>query len=322
MKASGVPEPILRADADDLLESARRCEQGGALDRALDGYHAAAAAATDPALESAALSAASRVLRATCQWDEAITSARRSGEAARRAGRDDLVADALNAEAAVYHQRGATDRARELYEEILRSSADQRRRGVALQNLGSLAAAGGDLATAERRFLESYRCFRAASYTFGEVFALNNYACAALDQGNAEIAEAMLEEALDRARDAEDLELVAIATKNHAQALGALGRRGEALDAASAALGHFATVGNQLRQVECFELMGDLNAADGLDPQTALVCYRRGVALAREIGAAGHVSRLCDRILDAQRAAREAASREGDGAAIDAPSPR
>jgi tetratricopeptide (TPR) repeat protein len=304
MRASVVPDLAHAADPEGLFEQARRCEQGGALDRALDGYRSAAAQAADPALESSALCAASRVLRATCQWDDAITTARRSGEAARRAGRGDLVADALNAEATVHHQRGDAEQAQAIYEEILRSGADERRRGVALQNLGSLAAARGDLATAERRFLESYRCFRAASYTFGEVFALNNYACAALDQGNPEIAEAMLDEALERARAAEDLELVAIATKNHAQALGALGRRIEALDAASVALGHFTTVGDAVRQVECFELMGDLNADAGEDPETALVCYRRGAALAREIGADGHVTRLADRILAVQHAAR------------------
>lgn len=291
-------------DVDELIEQARRLEQGGALDRALDSYRAASDAAKDPAAQSVALCGASRVLRAACRWDDAIIAARRSGEAARRAGRADCAADALNAEATVHHQRGDAGLARELYEEILRTSEDERRRGVALQNLGSLAASSGDLATAERRFLESYRCFRAASYTLGEVFALNNYACAALEQGNAEIAAAMLEEALRRAREAQDLELVAIATKNHAQALGALGLRFEAIDAASAALGHFATVGDALRQVECFELMGDLNAASGGDAETALVCYRRGAALAREIGAEGHVTRLCDRIVAAQHASR------------------
>ena len=306
-----MPDVFDDAGSDELIERARRLEQGGALDRALEGYRSAARIASDPATESVALCGAARVLRAACQWDDAITAARQSGEAARRAERADLVADALNAEATVHHQRGDADLARELYERILSTSEDQRRRGVALQNLGSLAAAGGEPATAERRFLESYRCFRAAEYTFGEVFALNNYACAALDQGNAEIAAAMLEEALDRARDAQDLELVAIATKNHAQALGALGLRSEALDAASTALGHFATVGDAVRQVECFELMGDLNAAEGGDAETALVCFRRGAALAREIGAEGHVTRLCDRIVAAQRASRSQSGAQG-----------
>lgn len=317
MGASGVPETFACLDSDELIEQARRLEQGGALDRALESYRAAAEAASDPAAESVALCGASRVLRAACRWEDAIIAARQSGEAARRAGRADCAADALNAEATVHHQRGEADLARELYEEILRTSEDERRRGVALQNLGSLAAASGDLAAAERRFLESYRCFRAASYTLGEVFALNNYACAALDQGNAEIAAAMLEEALRRARDAQDLELVAIATKNHAQALGALGLRFEAVDAASAALGHFTTVGDSLRQVECFELMGDLNSAEGGDTETALVCYRRGAALARDIGAEAHVARLCDRIVAAQRATR--APRAATGTDASAP---
>ena len=314
-----MPAAFRDVDPGDLLEQARRLEQGGALDRALDAYRGAAGAAADPALEAPALCGAARILRAGCRWDEAITAARRGAEAAQRAERADLVADALNAEATVHHQRGDAAAARALYERILDSCADERRRGVALQNLGSLAAASGDLAAAEQRFLQSYRCFRAAEYALGEVFALNNYACAALDQGNAEIASAMLEEALERAREAQDLELVAIATKNHAQALGALGLRAEALDAASAALGHFATVGDAVRQVECFELMGDLNAADEGDADTALVCYRRGAALAREIGAEGHVTRLCDRIVAAQHASRASRSTSRDDAASPRP---
>ena len=89
------------------------------------------------------------------------------------------------------------------------------------------------------------------------------------------------------------------------------------LYAASAALGHFTTVGDSLRQVECFELMGDLNSAEGGDTETALVCYRRGAALARDIGAAAHVARLCDRIVAAQRATR--APRAATGTDASAP---
>lgn len=274
----------------DLLQEGLRCERSGVLDRARAIYESAAGS-RDAAIASEALRRLSSVQRTLCAWDDAVALARRSAEVARLARRDDLVAEALNAEAAVYQSRGDFDAATPLLERILTVTADDRVRGIALQNLGSIAAERGDLETAERRFVESRDCFQRAGYQWGVAVALNNIGCAALDGGNIARAEAALAEALSAAQATEDHDLLALARLNRAKALSAQGRVTDAEELASSALGYYVTARNTWRRVECLRVLGDINVQLG-NRATARRCLEQGLRLAREIGARNEVERL------------------------------
>lgn len=272
------------------IEEGLRLEKFGMLDRALAHYEAAASN-DDPLTVTTAWRRRASVLRTRCDWDGALAAARESAAVAIRHGLRDAHAEALNAEAAVFQSQGDFAAAIPLLERILEMTADPRIRGVALQNLGAIAAEGGDLETAEHRFLESYRCFQAADYAWGQAFALNNYGRAAMDRDNLEIAERVLVRAVDLAREIEDLDLAALATMNLAETMLCAQQLERADEAASTALGYFDMAGNRWRRVECLRLLGDINYRDG-QAETARRCYEQGLELARELNVQMEVTRL------------------------------
>jgi tetratricopeptide (TPR) repeat protein len=268
-------------DAAELLEDGMRSEKLGVLDRALDGFVAAAALAADPDIRSRALTRQSIVLRTQCRWPEALEVARQSRAVAARASLPVRVAEAYIAEANVHLARGRFDEALPTFEEVLASTDDPRLRGIALQNIGSIQAQGGMLDAAVASFGESFSCFEAAGYLRGQAIARNNQGRAALDGGDAHAAAPILEEALVLAREVEDGELIGLALLNLAEAMLPLhATRAEEL--AATALGHFRTSGNHWRHVEALRLLGDINSHRGHDDE-ALACWRRGLALSREI---------------------------------------
>ena len=142
----------------------------------------------------------------------------------------ELFAEALNAEASVYLSRGDFDAAKPLLEQILSVAEDHRILGVALQNLGSIAAMAKEFDKAKRCFLASREHFVRAGYRRGEALALNNGAAIMNDLGEHASALAMAEEAAEAARDVGDFELRALASLNRAQALLAMERYSEAED--------------------------------------------------------------------------------------------
>lgn len=286
--ATDMPDPL------GDIEEGLRLEKFGMLDRALAHYEAAASG-DDPLTVATAWRRRASVLRTRCEWDAALEAARESAAVAVRHGLDDAHAEALNAEAAVFQSKGDFDAARPLLERILGMTRDPRIRGVALQNLGAIAAEGGDFETAEHRFLESYRCFQAAGYVWGQAFALNNYGRAAMDRENFEIAERVLSRAVDLAREIEDLDLAALATMNLAETMLSAGELEHADEAASTALGYFDMVGNRWRRVECLRLLGDINRRDG-QLEIARRCYSQGLELARELGVHLEITRLEERV--------------------------
>lgn len=283
-----MPEPL------GDIEEGLRLEKFGMLDRALAHYEAAAHG-DDPLTVATALRRRASVLRTRCDWEGALAAARESAAVAVRHGLADAHAEALNAEAAVFQSQGDFAAARPLLERILDMTADPRIRGVALQNLGAIAAEGGDLGTAEHRFLESYRCFQAADYAWGQAFALNNYGRAAMDRENFEIAERVLARAVALAREIEDLDLAALATMNLAETMLCAGDLERADETASTALGYFDMAGNRWRRVECLRLLGDINRRDG-QLEIARRCYTQGLELARELGVHLEITRLEDRL--------------------------
>lgn len=290
-----MPDPL------ELLEEGVRCEQSGALERAFDRYRSAAELAEDPDIVSEALRRQAEVYRARCEWENALETAHRSADVARRAKLPGRVAEALNAQASVYMSRGHFDTAAPLLEQILALTTDDRLRGIALQNLGAIAAQRGDLDAAERRFEESGRCFERAHYARGQATALINSSAVALDRGDFARAGTLAREALGRARAVNDMELIALATKNLAESCVGLGDFAKAEDHASEALGFFKLVENAWRQVECYRLLGDICVRRGqCDAGTA--CYQHGLAVAERIGAQSEIERLTQAIERAEAA--------------------
>ena len=137
-----MPDPV------ELLEEGVRCEQSGALDRAFERYCSAAELSDDPDVVSEALRRQAEVYRARCEWENALETAHRSADVARRARLSTRLAEALNAQASVYMSRGHFATAAPLLHQILSLTTDDRLRGIALQNLGTIAAQSGDLDTA------------------------------------------------------------------------------------------------------------------------------------------------------------------------------
>jgi tetratricopeptide (TPR) repeat protein len=283
-----MPDPI------EALDSGQRYERHGALDAALEQYRHAAES-RDPIIAAEALRRTSSVLCLRSEWNGAIEAARKSAAVAHAAGLAIQQAEALNAEAAVFATRGELDHARPLFAQMLEITTDERTRGVALQNLASMAALGGDLATAEAQFRASSECFHRAGYLCGEAFSLTNTGAVALDRGDFAAAAEILERAVQTARDAQDLNVLAIATKNYAEALAGQGRLDEAEQQASVALGYFATTKNTLRQVQCYHFLGDIHERQGAS-ETARSCYERGLTMARAIDARGEERKLVEKL--------------------------
>jgi tetratricopeptide (TPR) repeat protein len=258
-------------------------------------HYDTAARAPEPAVVSEAFRRLSSVYRTRCDWDDALTAARRSAAIARQAGLDELFAEALNAEAAVHQSRGDFTRAVPLLEQILTLTQDERVRGIALQNLGAIAAELGNLERAEERFLASYDAFQKAGYALGEAYALNNSGRAALDHGNVARADSLLQDALRAAMAVGDLDLLALARLNLAEARIRQREFAQADELASAALGYFVSVGNRWRQTECLRLLGDISDRQG-QVDIATRCYQQGLKLAREIGAHREAAELTRRL--------------------------
>ena len=290
-------------EAIELIDEGRRCESHGVLDRALESYCAAAKSSTEPSVVAEALTHQSRVHRLRCEWEPALETARRAQETAHRDNLNALLADALNAEGLVLVCRGEFGEALKLFNRVLDASEEPRQRGIALQNIGTVMAQQGQLGTAERAFTESFGWFRHAGYRLGEAMALNNHARVALDRGNAQLAEQLLEQAIVVAREEEYADLIALATVNLAEALDARGLHDKAEEQASTALGYFATSGNRWREIECLRLIGSINEQLG-DFQNAQRCYKRALGIAEDIGAQQDITIVRDCVARVERRAR------------------
>lgn len=272
-----------RESARECLDAGRRAEHADDLDEALSLYgDAALHGMDDPAIIAEALTRQAAVYRRRSEWDIAVDHARRARSIAEDAELAPLVIDALVAEANALMCRGSLDSAMGVYERLLRTADDERQRGIALQNMGSIHAQRGDLDLARDAFEESRDLFLRAGYERGEAIALNNLGRVALDASSLDDAEGMLQEALVGARTVADAELTALVLLNLAQ----LRLRLDATDAAHemtrGALEHFEASGNGWRQIECWTVLGDI-AARGARHAEARDAYERAAALAQRV---------------------------------------
>ncbi len=275
------------------IEDGVRFQKLGMLDRALQQYEATVDSTADPAVIGEALCRQSHVYRAWCRWDDAVRLARRSAELAHDAHLEQLEAEALNAEAIVLLELSRFDEAVNIFERVLGLSIDDRMRGIAFQNLGSIAAQRADFHRAEQYYQFSYKCFGEAGYQWGEAFALTNMAAAAVDAGKAKSAEIIGGQAIRAAKRVGDLELVGIACLNTAEALASQKEFERAEELASEALGYFQMEENDLRRSQCYRILGDVRLFAG-DRDEARRLYREALRLADRVGSEWESARLRD----------------------------
>lgn len=277
------------------MEEGLRLQKAGLFRRALERY----AEARDRAMGDADIARAWRLEafahHGIGDWSEALEAAGQSEEIARRIGRPDLVAEALNARAAVHYARAEFGEAESLYAAMLECTEDPRVRGLALQNLAIIHGRRGALDLAEEHLRAAQESFEAAGYDWGRAHVLNNLVGLALDRRTYGEALDRARRAVEVAREVDDLELVAIATLNLAESLAGVGRMEDAENTASTALGHFQRSGNLWRRIACLRLLGDLNRDLG-DHQVAKRFWRSGLDLAEEIGAGEEAADLRKRL--------------------------
>lgn len=291
--ADGDSKP--RADSSLELEEARRLAKAGLPDKAIVLYREVRANTRDAAVAAEAWRLEAFALQSRGRWSEALEAARASQEVARKLERSDLLAEGLNAEAAVHFGRGEFHDAVRLYHAMLEVADAPRIRGLAYQNLGIIEARREAPYAAEQRLLQAYEEFERAGYDWGMAHVLNNRAAVALDLKRFEVAEAIAREATVMARRVNDHDLLAVATLNYAEALAGRGDVERAEYHASTALGYFDSAGNRWRKVSCYEILGDVNQAQG-ESELARRFWRDGLELARELGATAEAERLQERL--------------------------
>ena len=269
-------------DASALLREGIRIEGIGDLKGAI-ALFGAASHASDPATAAEALTRLADARRSCSEWDGALAAARAGQQTARLAGLESLELHALIAEANVLLCRGQFHDARTIFQAVIERTDDQRMRGLALQNIGSILAQQGELGAAERCFSESYGQFQRAGYRRGEATALLNYGRVTFERGDHSLAADLLCQAVTIAREVGHGELIALATQHLAEINAKQGDIDSAEDLASEALGFYAGCGNRWREIECLRLIGSINEQRG-DHVNAAHCYERGIRLAKEIG--------------------------------------
>jgi tetratricopeptide (TPR) repeat protein len=285
-----------RVDPYDELDTAVIHERQGETDEALAHYRAAEAlAGSDAWLTSEVLRRQAYLHHARSEWEVSLDLARRAAAAAEGGALNDQQAEARIAIAWVHVARGAHDEAVAELEQVAALTEDPRITGLAIHNLGAIAAERGDWELSRRQFMESVRRFQAAGYQRGVALAHNNFGRAALDHGNHPLAVDLLEQAVSSAKKAADPDLLALATMNIAEALGLTGDLGRAETMARAALAHFTAAGNGWRRAECELLLGDLEKLANHDA-TARDWWTSALAMARAIGAKREVAKLEERL--------------------------
>ncbi len=285
-----------RVDPYDELDAAVIRERQGEMDDALAHYRAAEAlAGADSWLASEVLRRQASLHHARSEWELSLDFATRAARTAADAGLSDQQAEALIAVAWVHVARGAYKEAVLELEKVATLTDDHRITGLALQNLGAIAAERGDWELARHQYMESVRRFQSAGYQRGVASAHNNYGRAALDHGNFVLAVDLLQQAMSSAKQASDPDLLALATMNVAEALAGTGELARAETMAKAALAHFTGTGNGWRRVVCERVLGDLEMQS--DRESAARAWWSGaLETARRIGAQVEVTKLEERL--------------------------
>jgi Tetratricopeptide repeat. len=286
--------------AEEALEAGLRAEHADDLQRALHHYaDAAIRGAGVAAIVARSLVRQAGVYRRLSEWDVAADYARRAHELADGAGLPELHAEALVAQGNALMCSGRLDEASVVYQRLVRAATNDRQRGIAMQNIGSIHAHRREWDWAAEAFHSSRWLFRSAGYARGEAIALNNLGRLAHDQGDLAEAERLLQQAIAAARDVADAELAALALLNVAQVRVALGKLTEALPMAAEAFGHFSVSENRWRQIECLCVLAEIAEREGQSDQ-ARVHLGRARDIAHAIGARVELAQIEARLASAR----------------------
>ncbi|NUP72207.1 MAG: tetratricopeptide repeat protein [Gemmatimonadaceae bacterium] len=286
--------------AENALEAGLRAEHADDLQRALHHYaDAAIRGAGVAAIVARSLVRQAGVYRRLSEWDVAADYARRAHELAEGAGLPELHAEALVAQGNALMCSGRLEEASGVYQRLVRAATNDRQRGIAMQNIGSIHARKGDWEWAAEAFHSSRWLFRSAGYARGEAIALNNLGRLAHDQGDLAEAEGLLQQALAAAREVGDAELAALALINLAQVRVGLGKLAEALPMAAEAFGHFSVSENRWRQIECLCVLAEIAEREGQGEQ-ARVHFGRARDIAQAIGARVELAQIEARLAPRQ----------------------
>ena len=279
-------------NAQEALDAGLRAEHGDDLQRALHHYaDAAIRAGDDPAVVAQALTRQAGVYRRLSEWDLAASYARRAREIAEGANLPELRAEALIAEGNALMCSGRMDEAASVYHRLVRVALNDRQRGVAMQNIGSIHAQRREFEWATEAFEASRKLFGSVGYARGEAIALNNLGRLAHDMGDVAEAERLLTEGLAAAREVEDAELAALARLNIAQLHVEQNALAKAAAMVAEAYGHFSVSENRWRQIECLWVLADIAEREGQD-SLVRTYLTRGRDIARAIDAKVELERI------------------------------
>ena len=178
-----------------------------------------------------------------------------------------------------------------MYLRLQRVAVDDRQRGIAMQNIGTIHAQRNERDRARAAYEASRFLFQQAGYPRGEAISANNLGRLSLECGEHAAAEALLQRALVGARAVEDAELAALALLNLAQLRVAQGALHSAALMAAGARTHFVESENRWREVECLCVLADI-AEQESRPADARACLERGAELARTIDARAELRKI------------------------------
>ena len=281
-----------------LLADGIRYERGGVVQRARECFEAVTRTeAEDPASAAEAWWRLANLHRLHSSWDDALAAARRSATIAREHALQDVEADALNIEGAIWMMRGDYDTARELYARSLALARSPAIRGKALQNLGGLAAEERNFDEGERLFAKSREAYRQAGDQRGEAVSLLNVGRLQQERGFPAVARATLEAAVTAARVTGDLEMHAAALMNLGIALGVLGLEDEAEERITTAYGQFTIADIPAARVRCLMELAAL-AARRNEIAAANICLQHALDVATTAGLPREIKLIEQRIAD------------------------
>jgi tetratricopeptide (TPR) repeat protein len=282
--------------AREALEEGLKAEHADEFQRALHHYaDAAIYAGNVPSVVAQALTRQAGVYRRLSEFDLSADYACRAQELADSAGLPDLHAEALVAQGNALMCSGRLEEAAYIYHRLMRVAMDDRQRGIAMQNVGTIHAQKGEWEWATEAFESSRSLFRSVGYARGEAITINNLGRLAHDQGDLELAERMLKEALACAREVADAELAALALLNLAQVYVARDMLPRALPMVAEAFGHFSVSENRWRQIECLCVLADI-AEGKRQHDEAAVHLHRARDIARAIGARVELEKIEERL--------------------------
>jgi putative nucleotidyltransferase with HDIG domain len=212
-----------------------------------------------------------------------------------------LIAQALNARAAMAFENGAMDEARQLYQQALDTSgvADSRLMARIEQNLGILHTVQGDYPAAAEHYGHALAAYQDANDDNGCALAHHNLGMLHSDRKLWDAADQHFEQSYSLAQKVDDLHLQGLCLLNHAEVHLARGLYDRAKSNAELALLHFDRLEAELDKADAYRLLGVVYRETGRPVlaearlQSALDLARKTRSVLSEAEASREMAVLC-----------------------------